>query len=81
MPTERMCPDCQKPMVAGVMIDYRRASAHPAEWVEADLQTSAWTGSVKNEPRYEVAAYRCASCGLLKLYADAPASSGGSAFG
>jgi hypothetical protein len=68
-------------MVAGVVVDYRRSAARPSEWVEARLETSAWTGSVKNEARYEVAAYRCTGCGLLKLYADAPASAPGSAYG
>jgi hypothetical protein len=61
-------------MVAGVLVDYRRGTAHSSEWVEAQLQTSAWTGSVRNPVRYEVAADRCAGCGLLGLYADAPAT-------
>jgi hypothetical protein len=68
-------------MVAGVVIDYRRGTARPSEWVEAQLGTSAWTGAVKNAQRYEVAAYRCGSCGLLKLYANAPASAPGSPYG
>jgi hypothetical protein len=68
-------------MIAGVVIDYRRGSAHPSEWVEAELQTSSWTGSVKNDVRYAVSAYRCPDCGLLKLYADAESSAPGSAFG
>ncbi len=73
-PAERTCTDCGRPMVAGVLVDYRRGTAHPSEWVEARLETSAWTGGVQNDPRYEVAAYRCTGCGLLKLYADSPAS-------
>ena len=80
-PAERACPDCGGPLVAGVMIDYRRGAAHPSEWVEARIETSVWTGAVKNDLRYEVMAYRCSGCGLLKLYADAPASAPGSAFG
>ena len=73
-PLERSCPDCRQPMVAGAVIDYRRGSAHPSEWVESSVVTSRWTGSVKNDVRYEVAAYRCSKCGLLKLYADEPSS-------
>ena len=78
---ERSCPDCRQPMVAGVLIDYRRGSAHPSEWTEGALETSAWTGDVKNDARFQVTAYRCARCGLLRLYADSPASAPGSAFG
>jgi hypothetical protein len=73
-PVERTCTDCGQPLVAGVLVDYRRGAAHPSEWVEAQLQTSAWTGGVTNDVRYEVAAYRCTGCGLLKLYADALAT-------
>ena len=34
-----------------------------------------------DEPRYEVSAYRCDGCGLLKLYASDPASSPGNIYG
>lgn len=68
-------------MVAGVMIDYRRARAQPSEWTAGRLETSVWTSSVKNDARYEVLAYRCTGCGLLKLYAEVPASAPGSPFG
>lgn len=73
-PLERACPDCRRPLVAGVVIDYRRGTAQPSEWVEAQLQTSVWTGAVKNDTRYAVTAYRCTGCGLLRLYADALSS-------
>ena len=68
-------------MIAGVVIDYRRGAAHPSEWVEAHLETSVWTGNVKNDARYAVTAYRCAGCGLLRLYADTPSSAPGSVYG
>ena len=80
-PTKRTCPDCREPLVDGVVIDYRRGTAHPSEWVEAELKTSVWTGSVKNETRYEVIAYRCTGCGLLRLYADTPATAPGNPYG
>jgi hypothetical protein len=60
--------------VAGGLVDYRRGAAHPGEWVEAQPRTSAWTGGVPNDVRYEVAAYRCAGCGLLRLFAGALAT-------
>jgi hypothetical protein len=68
-------------MSAGTLIDYRRGSAHPSEWVDSPPQISMWTGKVKNELRYEVSAYRCDGCGLLKLYASDPASGPGNIYG
>jgi hypothetical protein len=68
------CPDCAGEMVAGTLMDYRRGTVEPSEWVEGGLSTSVWTGRVRNEKRYEVTAFRCAQCGLLKLYAATPAT-------
>ena len=73
-PVERTCPDCRSPMVAGVVVDYNRGITRPSEWVESGLRTSMWTGGVQNEVRYEIDAWRCSGCGLLKLYADSPPS-------
>jgi hypothetical protein len=78
---DRTCPDCKEPMEAGTVVDYRRDSAQPSEWVEGRPVSSMWTGRVKNDVRYEVTAYRCGRCGLLKLYADTPATARGSIFG
>jgi hypothetical protein len=68
------CPDCAGEMVAGTLMDYRRGTVEPSEWVEGGLSTSVWTGRVRNEKRYEVTAFRCAQCGLLKLYATTAAT-------
>jgi hypothetical protein len=68
-------------MDAGTLIDYRRGGAEPSEWVGSRPEMSMWTGKVKNSPRYEVSAYRCPSCGLLRLYADTPASASGNVYG
>lgn len=70
----RRCPDCAGEMVAGTLMDYRRGTVEPSEWVEGGLTTSVWTGRVRNEKRYEVTAFRCAGCGLLKLYAATAAT-------
>ena len=78
---ERTCPDCGRAMTVGSLIDYRRGSAHPSEWVDSRPEIGFWTGKVKNEPRYEVTAYRCSGCGLLKLYADEPATGPGNIYG
>lgn len=78
---ERTCPDCGQTMTAGSLIDYRRGSAQPSEWVDSRPEIGMWTGKVKNDPRYEVSAYRCDGCGLLKLYATDLASGSGNIYG
>lgn len=66
-------------MSAGSVLDYRAQAVHPSEWVEGRPDAS-WTGRIKNATRYEVTAFRCAACGLLKLYADAPATAPGNVY-
>jgi hypothetical protein len=73
-PSGGRCPDCAGEMVAGTLMDYRRGTVEPSEWVEGGLSTSVWTGRVRNEKRYEVTAFRCAQCGLLKLFANTVAT-------
>ncbi len=81
MPTDtKRCPDCGGQMAEGRVIDYRRDSAHPSEWVEGTVKTSIWTGSVKNEERYEIVAHRCDKCGYLKFYAEKPATAPGNMY-
>jgi RNase P subunit RPR2 len=70
----KFCPECNGPMVEGTIIDYRRNSVSPEEWVEGEPQASPWTGRLKNEERYGVTTYRCARCGFLKMYANKPAT-------
>jgi hypothetical protein len=64
-------------MAEGHVIDYRYSSARPSEWVEGEIKTSLWTGTVKNDARYEVVAHRCEKCGYLRFYADKPATAPG----
>jgi predicted nucleic-acid-binding Zn-ribbon protein len=68
------CPECGGQMTEGRVVDYRRDSARASEWVEGEVQTSIWTGNIKNDTRFEVAAHRCEKCGYLKFYADRPAA-------
>jgi hypothetical protein len=67
-------------MTEGQVIDYRRDSARASEWVKGDIETSFWTGKVKNDVRHEIAAYRCDACGYLKFYADTPATGPGNVY-
>jgi predicted nucleic-acid-binding Zn-ribbon protein len=68
-------------MAEGRVIDYRYSAAHPSEWVEGNIQRSIWTGSVKNDQRYEIAAHRCEKCGYLKFYATRQATASSSPYG
>jgi uncharacterized OB-fold protein len=74
------CPECGGRMVQGRVIDFRRDSARPSEWVEGEIVTSVWTGNVKNDLRYEIVAHRCDGCGYLKFYAEKPATAAGTTY-
>ncbi|HEY0514391.1 MAG TPA: PF20097 family protein [Thermoanaerobaculia bacterium] len=73
------CPECDNSMVEGTLADYRHRSVQPAEWMEGHPESSVF-GTVKNEERFEVTAYRCTHCGCLKLYAAKPATSAGKVY-
>lgn len=74
------CPECGGHMAEGRVIDYRRDSARPSEWVEGEIEASFWTGSVKNDERFEIVAHRCEKCGYLKFYADKPPKAPGNVY-
>lgn len=67
------CPECGGKMEPGAVVDFRRNSPKPSEWVEGQVESSVWTGAIKNERRLQIDAYRCQRCGYLKLYAERPA--------
>ena len=69
------CPECGGAMTEGTVADYRRGAVHPSEWVEGRVESSFWTGKLRNEERYEITAYRCEKCGFVTFYADKPATS------
>ena len=76
----KLCPECNGNMVEGAIVEYRRNSVAPEEWVEGEPRASRWTGGLKNEERFEVSTYRCDRCGFLKMYANKPATSPGNFF-
>ncbi|MGI8507717.1 MAG: hypothetical protein ACR2MQ_00150 [Gemmatimonadaceae bacterium] len=71
----KVCAECDSPMEAGTVADYRRNGVQPSEWVAGRAHSGLWTGKLENAKRYEIAAYRCTGCGLLKLYAAHEATS------
>jgi RNase P subunit RPR2 len=77
--SEKFCPECNGNMVEGTMADYRHSTVAPEEWIKGPPEVS-WTGTVKNEERFQVTAYRCTRCGFLKMYADKPAVSPGNIY-
>jgi hypothetical protein len=74
------CPECGEQLTEGRVIDYRRNSARSSEWVQGTVETSIWTGNVKNDVRYEVVAHRCEKCRYLKFYADRPPTAPGNVY-
>jgi hypothetical protein len=68
------CADCGGAMEEGSVVDFRRNNAAAGEWVAGDVMSSAWTGSIRNDERFVMTAYRCGECGLLKMYARKPAT-------
>lgn len=50
------CPECGGAMTEGTVADYRRGAVHPSEWVEGRVESSFWTGKLRNEERYEITA-------------------------
>jgi hypothetical protein len=72
MMSKTTCPECQGAMVAGTLVDSTRDSVQRAQWVEGEVVPRFWatTPRPKNEHVFAVTAYRCRSCGFLKLFAD-----------
>lgn len=69
------CPDCNKPMVEGFLLDVTHSNRQPVYWVTDPPEKSIWTGlKLKRKDIRRVQAYRCFKCGLLRLYANEPKS-------
>lgn len=68
----RTCPECRGTMVAGSLPDKAYGETGSVVWVEGPVEASFWTNRLANKVRYHVDAYRCQSCGLVRLSADRP---------
>ncbi len=69
------CPDCSSSMEAGFILDMSHAQRYPSSWIAGPPESSFWTRlKIRGKPRFEITAYRCRRCGLLKSFATPPRS-------
>lgn len=72
----KQCPKCKAEMKKGFF--YVRNSEHPifynyVVWVEGEKEKiTDFMGTNANAPQYPVTPYKCANCGYIEHYADAP---------
>ena len=66
-----MCPDCQRAMQGGFLLDRGDSSGNAvAQWVEGPPEKSIWTGlKLKGRRRMNVYAWRCPGCTQVRLFA------------
>jgi len=69
-PPNTTCPDCNGEMEEGFLLDQTHGGRVPLSWIAGDVEKSIWTGTkIKGRARWELTAYRCPQCGLVKSYA------------
>jgi hypothetical protein len=65
-----ICPDCQRRMEGGFLLDNKEHGYAAATWVEGPPEKSFWTGlKIKNRRQLPVYAWRCPGCTQVRLYA------------
>lgn len=63
------CPDCNRPMEEGFIIDETHGGRGIGSWVAGQAEKSIWTGiKMRGRRKIPILAMRCPRCGLLKLY-------------
>ncbi|QDT42741.1 hypothetical protein Pan241w_28300 [Gimesia alba] len=68
------CPKCNAEMEKGYLLDSSYGGARKAAWVKGDelptIKITAFPPAVEiTGEQYELAVYRCPSCGLVETYA------------
>ncbi|HEX6039374.1 hypothetical protein [Longimicrobium sp.] len=66
-----ICPDCQRRMEGGYMLNGVPASGHVAAgtWVEGPPEKGFWGLKLKGRRQLTVYAWRCPGCTQVRLYA------------
>lgn len=65
-----ICPDCQRRMEGGYLLDTTHGGYKAGQWVEGPPQKSFWTGlTLKGRRQLTVYAWRCPGCTQVRLYA------------
>jgi hypothetical protein len=68
------CPKCGKTMDRGHIPDAAYGMVLQAAWASGDPEARRFIGGIKyrREELIPLSAYRCATCGLVELYAREP---------
>jgi hypothetical protein len=71
-----VCSECGGNMKMGYVPDYADKMSLQTFWVEGRME-KGFLGfpKIKNRKQYDISAYRCERCGLLKFYAGPDHSS------
>ncbi len=65
-----ICPDCQRRMEGGFLLDVKDYGNAAATWVEGPPEKSMWTGlKLKGRRQLTVYAWRCPGCTQVRLFA------------
>jgi hypothetical protein len=67
------CPDCNRRLEEGFLLDRSENGRAVARWIEGAPERSVWTGvKLKGRRNLPVSAWRCPRCGLLRFHALEP---------
>jgi Domain of unknown function (DUF6487) len=65
-----ICPDCQRRMEGGYLLETTQGGYAAGKWVEGPPEKSLWTGlKIKNRRQLTVYAWRCPGCTQVRLFA------------
>ena len=65
-----ICPDCQRRMEGGFLLDNAHATQEAVAWVEGPPEKSFWgTMKLKGRRKLTVYAWRCPGCMQVRLFA------------
>lgn len=65
-----ICPDCQRRMEGGYLLDASQHGYSAGKWVEGPPEKSFWNGlKLGNRRQLTVYAWRCPGCTQVRLYA------------
>ncbi|HEU0298518.1 MAG TPA: hypothetical protein VFR37_03670 [Longimicrobium sp.] len=65
-----ICPNCQRPLEGGYLLDDMGGSHEVSQWVEGAPEKSFWgTMKLKGRRKLTVYAWRCPGCTQVRLFA------------
>jgi hypothetical protein len=65
-----ICPDCQRRMEGGFLLDRAGSANAVGTWVEGPPERSLWQGlKIKGRRQITVYAWRCPGCTQVRLFA------------